>query len=248
MKTRHALEIEETRQLWKDKPLLAQIYRDFHLQIAEKLSLQPGLIVELGSGLGQIKAVIPHCLTTDLQKNLFIDQVENSYSLSFAEQSVASLILFDVWHHLEYPGDAVQEFQRVLIPGGRVIIFDPDMSLLGKIIYGPCHHEPLGLNHPFVLHAPDKKTLASPPYFAAQSSAHRHFVKKTIPSWSALHWNLLSTQRISSLSYAASGGFRGPQLYPTCLYSLIKKIDAFLELFPELFSTRLLTVLELKNI
>ncbi len=28
--------------------------------------------------------------------------MENAYSLSFADRSVANLILFDVWHHLEF--------------------------------------------------------------------------------------------------------------------------------------------------
>ena len=30
----------------------------------------------------------------------------------------SNLILFDVWHHLEYPGSAMAEFARVLAPKG----------------------------------------------------------------------------------------------------------------------------------
>ena len=66
-------------------------------------------------------------------------------ALTFADESVANLILFDVWHHLEYPGTALAEFQRVLAKGGRLVIFDPAMGLLGRAVYGLCHHEPLAL-------------------------------------------------------------------------------------------------------
>ena len=65
--------------------------------------------------------------------------------MSFEDGSVANLILFDVWHHLEYPAAALAEFHRVLVPQGRLIIFDPAMGLLGRIVYGLFHHEPLGL-------------------------------------------------------------------------------------------------------
>ena len=43
------------------------------------------------------------------------------------------LILFDVWHHLKYPGTALKEFARVLAPGGRIIVFDPAMGLIGRL-------------------------------------------------------------------------------------------------------------------
>ncbi len=95
--------------------------------------------MEIGSGIGNIKHTIPHCLRTDLFPTKDIDQVENVYQLSFSDNSVSDLILFDVFHHLRYPGSALKEFQRVLLPNGRVIIFDPFVhSMLGFIVYNFC--------------------------------------------------------------------------------------------------------------
>ena len=71
-----------------------------------------GSVVELGSGIGNIKEVIPKCLCTDLFPNPWLDYVENAYALSFGSASVSNLILFDVFHHLKYPGTALQEFHR----------------------------------------------------------------------------------------------------------------------------------------
>ena len=56
------------------------------------------------------------------------------------------LILFDVWHHLEHPANALAEFRRVLVPKGRVILLEPAMSLVARLVYGRCHHEPLGFD------------------------------------------------------------------------------------------------------
>ena len=47
-----------------------------------------------------------------------------------------------VFHHLEFPGTVLKEFKRVLTQGGRIIIFEPAVSLLGSLIYGVFHHEP----------------------------------------------------------------------------------------------------------
>src|SRR5258708_6138178 len=108
---RHQKEILLNQSYWQKKPILQTIYGQFHRLIAAQLSgLPQPLIVELGSGIGNIKDVIPNCLRTDLFPNPWIDQVENAYQLSFKDNSVSDLILFDVFHHLRYPGTALLEF------------------------------------------------------------------------------------------------------------------------------------------
>ena len=102
--------------------MLREIYHDFYQRIADARidPALPGPAVELGSGMGRIKDVIPQCVTTDLFPNAWLDRRENCYQLSFADASVSHLILFDVWHHLRYLGTALREFHRVLVPGRAV--------------------------------------------------------------------------------------------------------------------------------
>lgn len=141
----HDKEISENLASWNAKPLLRRVYRTMHEEIACELSGVPGLTIEVGSGIGNIKEIIPDCLRTDLFPNPWLDQTENVYALSFADQSIANLILFDVFHHLRYPGTALRELERVLVPGGRVLIYEPCMGLLGKLVFGLFHHEPIAL-------------------------------------------------------------------------------------------------------
>src|SRR5580693_6737792 len=151
----HDLEIQGNRQAWERKPQLRAVYRGFHERIAARLDRSvPGLVVELGSGMGSIKEVIPDCVTTDLFPNPWLDRQENAYRLGFADGSVSNLILFDVWHHLRYPGTALHEFHRVLTPGGRLILFEPAASWTGQLAYGLFHHEPVGLKDKISWHAP----------------------------------------------------------------------------------------------
>ena len=93
----HQDSIEKNSDYWNRKPLLQTLYGDFYRLVAKNLSTLPeSNIVELGSGLGNIRAVIPNCLRTDLFPNPWIDQIENAYQLSFRDESVSDLILTDV--------------------------------------------------------------------------------------------------------------------------------------------------------
>ena len=81
------------------------MYSQFYREIARGLNpAVPGLIVELGSGMGNVKEHIPQCITTDIFPNPWLDRVENAYHLSFGQGEVSNLILFDVWHHLSTLG------------------------------------------------------------------------------------------------------------------------------------------------
>ncbi len=240
----HEEQILENQKRWEDKPLLREIYRGFHERIARQLSKNPnGKIVELGSGIGNIKETIPACIRTDLFPNPWIDQVENAYTLSFADQTISDLILFDVFHHFRYPGTALNEFLRVLQPGGRVIIFDPCISALGMIVYGLLHPEPVAYFRPVSWFAPSGWSPAETDYYAAQGNATRIFLGKKFAS-NLVDWKQKAAIRFSAISYVASGGYSGPQLYPRSSLPLVKSVESICDRFPFLFATRLLVVLE----
>jgi len=236
--------INKNSEYWKQKPLLQKLYGDFYRIIAQNLSNLPdGKIVELGSGLGNIREVIPNCLRTDLFPNPWIDQVENAYELSFADETISDLILTDVFHHLRYPGTALQELARVLRKGGRIVLLEPCISALGLIVYGVLHDEPIAITKEIEWSAPEDWSPEKIDYYAAQGNATRIFVGKRFRS--ALgDWQKIKTIRLSAIAYAASGGFSKPQLYPTSMLPLIRKLEKLLDLFPALFATRLLVILE----
>lgn len=240
----HQESIDKNYQYWQKKPLLQKLYAGFYRLIAQNLSNLPDAkIVELGSGLGNIREVIPHCLRTDLFPNPWIDQIENAYKLSFADESISDLILTDVFHHLKYPGTALKEFVRVLRKGGRVILLEPYMSMLGLLIYGIPHDEPIAITKKIEWESPEDWSPEEIDYYAAQGNATRIFIGSRFRP-KLVTWQKIETIRFSAIAYAASGGFSKPQLYPTSMFPLIRKLEKLLDVFPVLFATRLLVILE----
>ncbi len=238
----HNREIHENIEYWNRKPLLQRIYADFYREIAARVNPSvPGTIVELGSGMGNIKERLPNCITTDVFPNPWLDAVENAYSLSFRDSSVGHLILFDVWHHLEFPGTALREFYRVLRPEGRLIVFDPAMGLFGRMVFGMFHHEPLALRDRIAWYAPASFSAEAHRYYAAQGNASRIFGGHEFRD-RLEDWRVLEIRYFSALSYLASGGLRGPQFYPEALLPVLQGIDRMLSRFP-LLASRMLVVL-----
>ena len=63
----HQAEIQENLRHWRDKPLLQEIYGGFYRRILGQIDTAiPGRIVEIGSGIGNLKAHLPGTITTDL--------------------------------------------------------------------------------------------------------------------------------------------------------------------------------------
>lgn len=236
--------INKNHAYWNRKPLLRSVYKGFYQLIADQLSNLPdGKVVELGSGLGNIHEVIPNCIRTDLFPYPWIDQIENAYQLSFTDESVSDLILTDVFHHLKYPGTALDKFHSVLRKGGRVIMLEPCISALGVVVYGAFHPEPIGIGKKIEWLAPQGWSAEHIDYYAAQGNATRVFVGRKFRS--LLHnWKFVKTIRLSAISYVASGGYSAPQFYPTAFLPLLRSVEKPLNLFPALFATRLLVILE----
>jgi SAM-dependent methyltransferase len=242
--TQHNIEIHENQRHWERKPLLREVYAHFYREIARRLEGRPeGPVVECGSGIGNLKTAIPDCIATDLFPNPWIDRTENVFALSFPDNSVAALILFDVFHHLEYPGAALAEMRRVLKPGGRLILFEPAAGLLGLLALGLFHHEPLALHQPITWDAPNGWDPQSVRYYAAQGNAWRIFRcgehADRLDSWA-----VREVAYYPALLWLLCGGFRGPQLCPPFTLPLVRLLERGLGPLPAFTASRMLVALE----
>jgi SAM-dependent methyltransferase len=243
MSEEHQRQILENQSYWDAKPELRRIYRDFHQLLAENLSTVAGETVEIGSGIGNIREAIPTCVRTDLFENPWIDRRENIYRLSMVDGSVANLILFDVFHHLEFPMAALRECRRVLASGGRLLVFDHDMSLLGGGVSKFVHHERKGFAKPYSLAADFSESPSGPGYYADHANAHRILMRR-FDELLAAEWRRVKEVRLPAFEWLLSGGYRGPSLYAIVPQTMLALAERVGQKFPSLFALRLIVILE----
>ncbi|MEY2409467.1 MAG: hypothetical protein QOF48_2137 [Verrucomicrobiota bacterium] len=233
----HQTEIQRNLGAWNDKTLLRDIYGSFYERIIGLMDPSiPGRIVEIGSGIGNLKEHLPEAICTDLFANPWLDLVCDGYELPFRDGSLSHLILFDVFHHLQWPAAFLKEARRVLHRSGRLILFEPFMSVSSLAVYGWFHHEPIGLRQEIETAA---QAPANRDYYAAQGNATRLFFGRESLGWPP-GWRLFHAEAVSSFSYLLSGGFSKPSLYPRRWLSGLQKVDASLSRWPRLFGARCL--------
>ena len=236
----------KNRKIYQNKVLIKIIYNNYYKNIKKNIYIaDKKKILELGSGGGNIKKVIKECITSDQFKNKNIDRIENIYKINFKKKSISNIILIDVFHHLEFPSLALQEIHRVLIKNGRVIMVEPAMGFIPRIVYKIFHYEPNGYNLKIKWNNIPKKKPSSNQYFTAQSMPWRAFFLRELNLKSKYKIKLIKP--FSDFAFLLSGGYSYKAFYPKFLYSFIKLIDKMLtSISIKIFSARMLIVLEKK--
>ena len=237
----HQKEIERNLQAWQRKPLLREIYSGFYQRILKLIDARAhGRIVEIGSGIGNLKQHLPEAICTDLFPNPWLDLVCDGYEIPFQDGSLSHLILFDVFHHLRAPNAFLREARRVLSSTGRLILFEPYISWASFPIYGLIHHEPVAWRTPI----DPREALPRPrDYYAAQGNATRLFFHRELAGWPE-GWELFQIEAFSSFAYLLSGGFSKPALYLAGWRNTVTRLDAWLSRWPKMFGARCLIGLQ----
>lgn len=243
-KLNHQLIDKKNRITYKKKVLSKIIYKDYHILIKKNLLKNKKFkILELGSGGGNIKKIIPDCITSDQFKSEEIDKKINIYNINLRKNSTKNVIMIDVFHHLEFPSLALQEIKKILIKNGRLIMIEPAMGLIPRVIYKFFHYEPNGFSYKINWKRTSKKSLNKKKYFAAQSLPWRAFVLNELNLKNSFKVNKIEI--FSDFSFLLSGGYSYPSFYPLIFYPIIKYIDLLLTfLSKRLFGARMLIVLE----
>jgi len=237
----HQIEIKRNLDRWRSKPLLQKIYAGFYEKILEHIDASaPGAVVEIGSGIGNLKTHLPRAICTDLFPNPWLDLVCDGYELPFADSSVSHLILFDVFHHLRRPRAFLSEARRTLTPQGRVILFEPFISAVSHPVYGLLHHEPVSMKSSI-----DFAESYPPPrdYYAAQGNATRLFFRENPRDW-CTGWKIKHAEAFGAFSYLLSGGYSKPAMYPAGMLGAMRRCDAYFSRWPKIFGARCLVRLD----
>lgn len=134
---------EMRRDIIMRKPFLRKLYEEWYGDFKKKLkSVPPGKFVEIGSGAGFIKEVIPEVITSDIMPLSYSDLTFMAEDMPFADGELSAILMVDVLHHIPESASFFKEAQRTLKKGGKILMTEPANSPWGHFIYTRFHHEP----------------------------------------------------------------------------------------------------------
>jgi SAM-dependent methyltransferase len=196
----------------QSKAFLRKIYEDVYRRYAECLARCPaeGTAIELGSGAGFLRDVLPDVNTTDVLPYPGLDLVVDACALPYEDRSLRAILMFDVFHHIPDIRRFLHEAVRCLMPGGRVFKY--------------LHHEPFH---------PEAATWAfdtTGPLSGANGALAWIVFERDAGRFRA-EFPLLQCARHdphTPLAYWLSGGLKAWTLVPGWSYPLVKRMDRFL--------------------
>ena len=208
-------------RILRSKPFLRNLYFDFYEQF-KKAVQQPEnkVLVELGSGGGFIKEVIPNVITSDILKGIDVDKVFSATDMPFEDASVDAFLMFDVLHHIGEPRKFFAEAERCLRPGGRIVMIEPANTPWARFAYTNFHHERFDQNSSWELSktGPLSQANGAIPWII--------FVRDraTFESEYPL-LKIVSLRHHTPLRYLISGGFTLRQLLPGFTYPVVRALE-----------------------
>jgi SAM-dependent methyltransferase len=126
------------------KPFLRNVYLSFYNVFTEVIGSTPmeGDIIELGSGAGFLKKIIPTVITSDIIPYEGIDLIFSGLEMPFKNDSIRAFLMIDVLHHIKDCRLFFKEMQRCLKVGGKIVMIEPANTWFSRFIYTKFHHEP----------------------------------------------------------------------------------------------------------
>lgn len=104
-------------------------------------------IIEVGSGSGFSKLYInKNIILTDAVKNPWIDNFLDATKMSFKDNSMDVIIASHTIHHFYNPAKFFKECQRVLKPGGKILISEIYTSFFMRLLLKLMKHEGYSYN------------------------------------------------------------------------------------------------------
>jgi SAM-dependent methyltransferase len=236
------MNLENYQKRWNEKPILRAIYSDLYQKI-ENVALV-GDTLEIGGGIGNLNIQGGRLVKSDIQSSKGIDIVADAHKLPFKSEMFSNVILFDVLHHLQCPLIFFAEAQRVLKPGGRVIMVEPGITPISKLIYKMGHEEPVimgwDMNDPCELD-PNKDPYDSNQ--AIPTILFKHNPKKFLSLVKG--FKITSSNWLSLFAYPLSGGFKEWSLISIKWVNTLLKIEEkLLPFIGSFMAFRLMVVLE----
>lgn len=216
----------------RSKYYLRNLYRENYEWFRDRIMQgKKRVVVEVGSGAGFIKEVIPDAMTSDILPLPQIDKTFSALAMPFKTSSVDALMMFNVLHHLKKVKQFFREAERCLKPGGKILMIEPANTLWSRFIYQHFHHEEFNPNGTWNIRSRGPLSGANGALPWIVFFRDRKMYMKLYP-----HLHIVSIRYRTPLKYLLSGGLSHPQFVPSWTYPIVTAIEKLTTPFHQYFA------------
>lgn len=217
--------LEKHKGLIRRNLFLKKLYTDFYDEF-KRVKKPSGTLVELGSGGGFIKQIVPSVVTSDVVGGDGIDKVFNATKMPFKSGSVSSFFMLNVFHHIKRPALALKEISRCLKTGGKVVMIEPYNSVWARFIYQNFHHEEFDPGSGWAIKGKGRMSDANGamPWIVFERDK-----KKFAQKFPELE--ITRVEPHTPILYLVTGGLSKNQLLPYKFYPLLKRLERLVSRF-----------------
>jgi SAM-dependent methyltransferase len=212
------------RELILRKKFLRKLYEQWYGEFLLEIENLPNdTMIELGSGGGFLKELVPGMICSDVLELPTNDLTFSALDMPFENNSVGGIFMVDTMHHIPDIEKFLEEVSRVLVKNGKMILIEPANSWWGRLIYKNFHHEPFNP-------AGDWTIPASGPLSGANGALPWIVFERDNSIFRMKFPNLKieTIQYRNPLLYLVSGGVSFRQLLPDFMFPMMNKIDHIL--------------------
>lgn len=211
-------------RILQKKKFLRSLYIDFYRELKHLIAESDGkFLVELGSGGGFIKELIPNVLTSDVRELPNVEKVFSASQMPFDDNSVDGFFMVDVLHHLSEPKRFFREAGRCLKDRGKVIMIEPANTAWSRFIYRNFHHEDFDTKAGWSVKQGGPLSGGNAALAWIIFSRDRDIFEK---EFSRLR--IITIRVHTPFAYLLSGGFTVRQLVPSCTYGAVRLVERLL--------------------
>ncbi|HXC06170.1 MAG TPA: class I SAM-dependent methyltransferase [Bacteroidia bacterium] len=224
------------------KPFLKKVYGEWYATFKAVADQYPnGKLLEIGSGGGFLKELIPNVITSDILPLECCEMVFSAEEMPFADNELQAIFMLNVFHHIPKPWMFLKEAQRVLAKGGKVVMTEPANSNFSRFIYQKFHHEP------FVPEGGWEIESSGPLSGSNQALPYIYFERdkeKLAKEFPSLRINKLEYH--TPLRYLLSGGVSMRALVPSWSFGFFRGVEHLFSPFSR--KTGMFVTIELEKI
>jgi|GEM_PF-188027 len=216
------------RDIIRSKPFLKRIYTDFYNRFKKAVKGFPdgALFVELGSGGGFIKDVMPGVVTSDIVDLEGVDRHFSALNMPLKDASVDAFFMIDVLHHVNDAARFFREVSRCLRPGGKIIMIEPANTLWSRFVHRNFHHEPFDTAGGWTVGKSGALSGANTALAWIIFYRDRQKFENKFPDL-----KITQLENHTPLRYIVSGGLSFRQLLPSFTYNVIKGVESLISPF-----------------